>query len=1505
MSKGTKNISFTLAQEVSPIVLNLTPIAVQTVSRTPVSFTTQGSASTDNSALTFSWQVNVPIGSELSELEVSSDGTEAVLYPDVNGAYQVVVTATNPSGAVSSLTATAIVVSDPFKLQRLKPNADFIGESVSSFWKLLENKSAVKSMWQEYLKLLSGDYKKLGELVLSKSIRNIQPGRYSSNILIDTEVDLSSHKTKVKFSESFLGNRTGFTSYRALLLKAIVESPSSIFFPDAKISSVNTGTVVEVYDSDLGGEYKVNKVSSNRILLSATTYAPSSSLASTITDLVLTRGSDVVFTTSANTVVKGNYVLISGTYYEVLDTYSTDPTLPGANYFKIDSRMGSTKQVGAKEFRTVSVSVVPLETGLSSVFYVPASELGGNGYFSSTNQTASVTITAVNKIRIGAALGNIQGATVTFLNGSATGFTTKIIAPTYSTPFSTEFTIEPKLNIPTIDQANLEEATALINLPVKFKDLLLTSDGNSCEITDIQYTKDANGDYFARIKVAEEAFLAAKTSLSWRVCNTLVCETHTEFRADGVSPGDVLTVELSNSLNPSRSFVNCTVVGAYKNKIAFEVTTEPLVNSDGDLVSPDTNNEELARIFQQLQIPASGKTQFDFSFFSIAADAIDMIPNVKKQLKYKYLASSTFSPTLSTDDNTIYVSSGSKSDCIFRLGVKPTAIRRNSRIPINSSMPVYSLSTLTEFIYPKQTSAIDGSSKLAMLHNDGSVSIRTSPELLLLENVHYTLQNELSFTGTDLNKSANSLIVTAESGSFIDRGVDPGDYFICRGVTYLVKSVLSSISLEIAEDTNTDNFKSLAKTNEQYAIKKKTAYARTYISFRAETFSVSNPAPKSLFANSVVLDNSKQIQDNFGALVGYSLEDFSDYSTPQITYNNAVLGLMYAWSTGPTVYSSLVASNILLNLPISEKPSVVSLVDKENGKIVLQEISRDTDAPIDSYRYYTFSTEESYNDFYSIAFNPATGEEYKVGDLVSPMTPLTGKVLVQDVITSPGELNPLKLRKYHSWYIAIDAHSVDSRDIPLLAKYFNEIKPIYTKPNIQLVLFLVDEVQIKVALNLDLTMRLYDDPGFGLELTHMVDSNNNSSQSLRLNDNGELSTRTLFLGKDLVVSSSTRFTSARGGFVLEGPFSTSTEIAIQNDTKVLQHMSPFSGEIPVRGKYLVQVGDIVRVYTGKNHGIYEVTAVVDDNTIDVQPLSGYLPYTRTPVADETKVNFGIFRLVSPIIVPSLTSTSVSGSEISFTGEALNWDGVSVGDYLIESSNFLNKYEILDIEYDPVTEDASVTLTLDSAAPNSTEFFIYREALVHKHYASGEISSYDPLDAYRLGHDFTDIYKIDLGDTIEIMTGSHQGELAKVIKITSSAIFISEALTSLASGDEFRLIKEARATQDSSDKRLEFLHGYDDVSITLESLLAMGQPSIITTLPSGIDTRTISNLSSDLTVEPGDIIKLLDGLGGSEIFVGTVQNIASATSVVCYVDAEDASISTSTQYHTEVIRRAKP
>ena len=1499
MSNTTKNIAYAVAQELVPITLVLTPEFAQVLSGEPVSFSTQGSSSYDGSTITVTWELNTPIGAATSTLDITSDTLNAKLYPDVNGVYEVKATASNESGALSVKSAYIMVTSSSIPLSRPEYDASYIGDSIGSFWSILSNKEVLKSLWAEYVKALSGDYRKAAEVVLSKSIDTIQPGRTVSNYIIKPELDVSSYKHSVRVVESLCGTKTATTTIKNFLFHAVVRSSQLVellLVGNKLLTGITKDARLHIYSSNtnIGGQYTIESTSSTAIRLSTKTPVLSTTKTASVS-VTFTLNSDRVHSTT--TLLQGSYLLLRGSFVEV--TESSD-----SSGFATIARKAIRTQTKTVEIHTpVVVSIEPVELGLTNVVYVPAEELGGFNKFLPEDRRKTLEFVNKQTILVPFDMGITDvGATITVASTSLTGIKTKIVSHQFDneTGLST-FTVYP--SIPA-DISKFNPSLKLhcrVKKGMALKGVLLTIGATSCPILDVSYFKNYSGYAYAAVRLLDSCFASNTVNLDWRISSTITSTgivSSVDYDKEGVSPGDLLALEVSTSITNKRTNLDCTVIGAYKNKLSFEPTVKELVDAADQLLKPSIVDSAVAAAFLELQIPnVYTKSDNTFLFTSLAKSIYDAILPTINLIYYTDIALSTFSVDTSSTDNTIYVTNTTYNDSLLRVGLTIKSVIRNTKLPIKVDESIASIPSLTEFLYEKVTSEVENSDLFALLSKDGTVTYRKSKEVRLLENVSFFIKNRTKFTGNSLQKTSGLTLID-NHGFFTYRGVSPGDVIVIDTVSYTIKAVLNDTTIEIVKDVNTNPIQNKSFTNKSYYIKNPNVYSYPYLAFKAGLFNPQNPVPTRLFAKTIVVDNTKQVQNNFGVLVGYSIKDFYDYSSPQMSYLNAIKGLMFALTRGPTVRSIQLATAILLNLPVSQRTSLILDIDSSNGRFVLQPIDELTGAP-DTNRgpeYYTFSTKETVEPFKGVGNNPITGKAFSIGDIVPRFTPLTSKVYVEDFTKKPFT----SLDQFHKWNIYIDTNSISSRDLPHLAKFYSAAKPIHTMPTIELVLFLVTNVGVKVTITLEGTLKFYDDPALGLELTHSFDSNNSSGQVLRLTDKGELSTRTLFLGKDLITPSTTTITSARGGFLLNSPddFTDDTGIAVGYDVKEINAMAPFSGTHFVKGKNLVRAGDILRVYDGVNAGIYSITQVNSNTQLTISPLSGYGIYTRVPEISNVASTFGIYRLVTDKIVEDVVCTSVSGDESTFTGATFNWDGVSVGDKLVDSTNHTVQHTILDIEYDPITEDAAVTLTTDTAPTQGDTFFIYRPLLISKEYASGQVTSYSALDRRHVVHNVTDQYKIEVGDRFVLTNGSFPEKYSVVTRIQNGSFEIAHDL-SLSTSSTFSLQKLGRPLEDNSDSRLELLHGYDDVYVSLTSATAIATATAIASTASGIAVKEISGLNS--LPEPCDKIYLYDA-SNVLVFEGTVY-YQNSSSIVCFSDL-DSIVNHSIAYKIKIERRSR-
>ena len=1470
MSTAKKNISYTVATELSPIELVLTPLTSHVIVGQPVVFTTQGSTSYDGSSIVITWEVFTPVGSSVESLYVSNDTSEATLFPDVTGMYKVEITATNDSGAVAVEKAYVAVGASNISLTREKPSSDLIQMSTSSFVSLINNREVIHSLWSEYIKLLAGDYRKLAELVLSKSIDNIQPGRITSNYLVNTQLDISTYTNTLYASESYFGTNTATTSSKNFLFKAIVVDSTRVSLVGSNVENIvgtTNNAILNIYSQNrnLGGKYTIKVASKNQVtLLASTPTLETTEVASISVSTVA--GSPKVFSNSSCSV--GQIISLRGDTYTVVTASSN-------GFFIVDKPLPETLTAPIVRLHTpVIISIDSTETGTTNKVYVPASEFGGKDKHLPIDTTVSFELLNANTVRAPDGSGaELIGASISVYSSSYSGATSRISNYYYNTTYDAAvFELSPPISLRQTDIGKVVQLKCKLKRESVVSQLLLTVDSISSRMLNVSYFLDAYNVPYASITL-ESKVPSGMINRSWRISSCIHSYHVTnkiEYYKEGVRYGDTLSLSISTGASTMQYTLQCTVVGAYKNIISFEPVTHSLVSEDGSQIAPFIEERIIAAALSSFNIPNVYEFANEtYSFTGVASSVFSALPRSISSIVNKSIKMQQFSTDTSNPSNTIYITEGSDTEAIMRVCVAGLHITRNTYVPLKIDEPIASIPYLTEFVYQHETSSVENSNKLAFLKKDGSVVYRDQNETVLVENIGFYIQNNATFSSNTMDK-LSGLVVTDLFGYFTTRGVISGDYITIDGVTYTIKTVVNSTTIEILKDATTTLLESKVFYQKRYTISSASSYSYPYIRFAPDSFSAGNPAPKSLLAPTVIVDNIRQVENNFGKLVGYTIKDFLDYSSPQMSYLNAVRGLMYVLANGPTVKNIELATAILLNLPVSQRTSRIIDIDKKRGTISLQPVDESaTTVAVGQAEHYTFSVAETVSPFTGIAYNPITGTQYKIGDLVPKFTALTHKVVIEDAITTPTNT----IGGLHTWKIYIDTNSVSTKDIPLLAAFYAQAKPIYTKSTIELVLFLVSTVKVLVSIRQAGSLFITDDPALSLELTHGVDSRANGSQVLRLLDVGELSSRTLIDGKDLKVTSTTTVRSARGGFLLnsQDDFTDDTGIGVTPDVKELLAASPFTGVHFARGKELVRPSDILRIFTGANAGVYNIISVDSDNELSIEPLLIDGVYSKEPVPSNYAQTFGIYRFVSSIIVDNIECTDVVGNTAVFSGATLNWDGVTVDDVVVDTTNHTVRHKILEVIYDPITEDAASTVITDSPLSVGSTYFIYRPFLVSDNYATGVCT----LTTGRyVEHDIQEQFKIDVGDTIVVATDIGE-ETSKVVWVGNGYIETADILP-LTTYPDFLLRKPGRPEKENSDSRLELLHGYDSVTISLISAAAIISAAAYGTSSGGLSLVELSGFGS--LPHPCDKIYLYD-TNGNTVYYGSVYFVTT-NSVIC-------------------------
>lgn len=355
--------------------------------------------------------------------------------------------------------------------------------------------------------------------------------------------------------------------------------------------------------------------------------------------------------------------------------------------------------------------------------------------------------------------------------------------------------------------------------------------------------------------------------------------------------------------------------------------------------------------------------------------------------------------------------------------VRFRGVLRRSAIAVDDL--VLSMPRLQEVIAP---SRVEGAPAPLLENRDFRVEEVTTVEDETINSIQmldsWFSQQLRGFSGyTD---SSNHRYFYDASVDFEDTfGVDADlrDYVLeLDGVKYRLYQVVSATQIELMDESLDVNL-----TGQKWWIRR-----------------IDDP-PNHLWAEITHLDNRPTIDDNFGRLISFTLDDLEE-RTDNLDYLSAVQGLWYyVW--GPkTPFHTRIGSQIILGLPFAEVDGYIidiqSPFDDTRDRILIQDL--DNDAIV---RSYTFPSAVG------VATNPDTGLPFSLGERVQQFAPLSGGVVVSDYLSDHEWYEPYIAsgdfyapQRVHTWGILINSDVFDLTNILFLVDYLRRYKPSYSDP---------------------------------------------------------------------------------------------------------------------------------------------------------------------------------------------------------------------------------------------------------------------------------------------------------------------------------------------------------------------------------------------------------------------------------------------------------------------------
>jgi hypothetical protein len=561
-------------------------------------------------------------------------------------------------------------------------------------------------------------------------------------------------------------------------------------------------------------------------------------------------------------------------------------------------------------------------------------------------------------------------------------------------------------------------------------------------------------------------------------------------------------------------------------------------------------------------------------------------------------------------------------DYSFR--ITPAKILRNTRIEIPRK--VLSVLTLNEFITDVTVSEGKVYSEF------GSTLDLGRDQISFTQNNQYVVTN-LDLVGGGLNAAADSLTVTSDTLDFelyevlagdtlsITTGGSIGEYLITAvdGFTLTLKS---AVPREVIED----DFRVIR------------AVPANFIKFNSQ-FSWSNPCP-TLWAETYVLDNNDAIEATFGNSVRLTNDEYASWRTYN-SYRSVVESLLRVKMLGPNFETFARAVSTAIGLPVAKARGIIRNIEHNilrnntRGRVAIEDLDS-SGVPTGFFRIYTLRdlTDDAFAPLSGLSINPRTGRVWAEGDVVESGEVLSNGVVIEDRYTAK-DFPVAGVLGYHVFRILVDSDSVplQLRTLQYLVSYVREIRPHYVWIVLAIVKYLVDYINIETEIMFKMRTRLFDDA------YHIDFGANIFDEYLHLFqrfDARKASIRTLWPTNDLQIRAGGIVYSTTGGFVTPPDY------------------VDFGGEPTVIG------GDVLLIENGPYQGIYTITSVIDDNTLQTDS-------DIFIVDDDTTSRFKVGRLRIGVTARSFTR-DIAVQELLYPGESLKNIDIAPGDLINIDAN---------------------------------------------------------------------------------------------------------------------------------------------------------------------------------------------------------------------------------------------
>lgn len=425
--------------------------------------------------------------------------------------------------------------------------------------------------------------------------------------------------------------------------------------------------------------------------------------------------------------------------------------------------------------------------------------------------------------------------------------------------------------------------------------------------------------------------------------------------------------------------------------------------------------------------------------------------------------------------------------------------------------------------------------------------------------------------------------------------------------------------------------------------------------------SLPEPTPRTLWAETAVIDNSDTLEKNFGSLLNLSRSAWESISDGAATYRSALMGLYVARMLGATIDNIQRATGILTGIPFADEPVLITEIDPAYeidtvtaeplvARVVVEALT-DAGERTGVLRSFEVGLNRSSTD--PLMSGLALGRSGRIapGDVLERFQLMGCGVAVEDILTR-GESSAFYRNRFRV-RVDVESTTLSHGIVKLVHSTLVDIKPAYTDILLTLYRFVSDRINITATMSAAVRAQLIDVGSYIHMVADVYDDYAPGYQRVDIPTYNTLTTWFPSDGRLRVVDGELILSTATGGMVAP-----SRPKVIYSDHRRGSIKVGYTEDMHLGSGAWVSNTDYVLFRSRDISGMYAISDVLSDTELRLSPISP--SGDSMPIAEGDGLSFCVVRLTTDIVFDGLILESGSqGIKIVRLGAVNN--GIAAGD----------------------------------------------------------------------------------------------------------------------------------------------------------------------------------------------------------------------------------------------------